>query len=86
MTDVIASKHFQDYFDTTSTSSIIGAINSTFSGGAVLGALFGGVIMDRFGRRKTIGIGAFICTIGAILQAAAYQYVLDYLPLTYLVD
>lgn len=78
MTDVIASKHFQNYFDTTSTSSIIGAINSTFSGGAVFGALFGGVIMDRFGRRKTIGIGAAICTVGAVLQAAAYQYVLSF--------
>uniref|UniRef100_A0A0D2XGZ5 Major facilitator superfamily (MFS) profile domain-containing protein n=1 Tax=Fusarium oxysporum (strain Fo5176) TaxID=660025 RepID=A0A0D2XGZ5_FUSOF len=73
MTDVIASKHFQNYFDTTSTSSIIGAINSTFSGGAVFGALFGGVIMDKYGRRKTIGIGAAICTVGGILQAAAYH-------------
>ncbi|WZH49005.1 general substrate transporter [Fusarium acuminatum] len=73
MTDVIASVHFQNYFDTTSTSSIIGAINSTFSGGAVFGALFGGVIMDRFGRRKTIGIGAAICTVGAVLQAASYH-------------
>ncbi|KAJ4005105.1 hypothetical protein NW766_011251 [Fusarium irregulare] len=73
MTDVIASKHFQNYFDTTSTSSIIGAINSTFSGGAVFGALFGGVIMDKFGRRKTIGIGALICTIGGVLQAASYH-------------
>lgn len=75
MTDVIASHHFQTFFDTTDTSSIVGAINSTFSGGAVFGALFGGVIMDKYGRRKTIGIGAFICTIGAIFQAAAYQYV-----------
>ncbi|KAF4966086.1 hypothetical protein FSARC_6212 [Fusarium sarcochroum] len=73
MTDVIDSKHFQTFFDTTTTSSIIGAINSTFSGGAVFGALFGGVIADKYGRRKTIGIGAFICTIGAVLQAAAYH-------------
>jgi hypothetical protein len=33
MTDVIASKNFLEYFNTTSTSAIIGAINSTFSGG-----------------------------------------------------
>lgn len=75
MTDVIASPHFLNTFNTTKTSSIVGAINSTFSGGAAFGALFGGVIMDKYGRRKTIGIGAFICTIGAILQAASYQYV-----------
>ena len=75
MTDVIASPHFQNYFDAAPTSPIVGAINSTFNGGAVFGALFGGVIMDKYGRRKTIGIGALICTIGGILQAAAYQYV-----------
>ncbi|KAF5021075.1 hypothetical protein F66182_6908 [Fusarium sp. NRRL 66182] len=73
MTDVIASKHFQSYFDTTAASSIVGAINSTFSGGAVFGALYGGVIMDKFGRRKTIGIGGAIATVGAILQAASYH-------------
>lgn len=33
MTDVIASPHFLDFFNTTKTSPIIGAINSTFSGG-----------------------------------------------------
>jgi MFS family permease len=76
MTDVIASHNFLTFFDTTKTSPTIGAINSTFSGGAVFGALFGGVIMDKYGRRRTIGIGAVICTVGAVLQAAAYQYVL----------
>ncbi len=75
MTDVIASKNFQNFFDTTDTSPIVGAINSTFSGGAVFGALFGGVIMDKYGRRRTIGVGALICTVGALLQAAAWQYV-----------
>lgn len=39
MTDVIASPNFLDYFDTTKTSSIIGAINSTFSGGGKYYAL-----------------------------------------------
>lgn len=33
MTDVIESKNFLAFFNTTQTSSIIGAINSTFSGG-----------------------------------------------------
>lgn len=33
MTDVIASANFLEYFRTTQTSAIIGAINSTFSGG-----------------------------------------------------
>lgn len=42
MTDVIASKNFLKYFNTTNTSAIIGAINSTFNGGAVFGSLMGG--------------------------------------------
>jgi hypothetical protein len=33
MTDVIESPNFLEYFHTTQTSAIIGAINSTFSGG-----------------------------------------------------
>ena len=71
MTNVIGSNNFLNYFNTNKTSAIIGAINSTFSGGAVFGALMGGLTMDRFGRKMTIQIGALICLVGAILQAAA---------------
>lgn len=71
MTDVIASPHFLKYFNTVKTSPTIGAINSTFSGGAVFGSLMGGFTMDRFGRKKTVQIGAFIAAVGAILQCAA---------------
>ena len=73
MTDVIASPNFLEFFETNKTSPIIGAINSTFNGGAVFGALFGGVIMDRYGRRKTIALGATIGALGGVFQAAAYQ-------------
>lgn len=71
MTDVIASKNFLDFFNTEVGTPIIGAINSTFSGGAVFGSLMGGLTMDRFGRRLTIMIGAAIAMVGAILQSAA---------------
>ncbi|PWY90202.1 general substrate transporter [Aspergillus heteromorphus CBS 117.55] len=71
MTDVIESPNFLKFFNTTQTSVIIGAINSTFSGGACIGSLQGGLTMDRFGRRFTIQMGAFICLVGAILQSSA---------------
>jgi len=71
MTDVIASKNFLAFFNTTSDSPIIGAINSTFNGGAVFGALQGGLTMDRYGRKITILMGALICLVGAILQCTA---------------
>lgn len=35
MTDVIESDNFLNFFNTTQTSAIIGAINSTFSGGGM---------------------------------------------------
>ena len=71
MTDVIQSKNFLAFFNTVPTSPIIGAINSTFSGGAVFGALMGGLVMDRFGRRATVQMGAVISVVGTILQSAA---------------
>lgn len=71
MTDVIQSPHFLNFFNTDPTSSIIGAINSVFSGGAVFGSLMGGWTMDKLGRRWTIQLGAVICLVGAILQTAA---------------
>ncbi|KAI9047420.1 hypothetical protein LZ554_008864 [Drepanopeziza brunnea f. sp. 'monogermtubi'] len=71
MTDVIASQNFLTFFHTDKGSPIIGAVNSTFNGGAVLGALQGGLTMDRFGRKITILMGSLICLVGAILQCAA---------------
>lgn len=38
---------------------------------AAIGSLQGGITMDRFGRKFTIQMGALICLVGAILQAAA---------------
>ncbi|KAJ5918416.1 hypothetical protein N7466_010408 [Penicillium verhagenii] len=71
MTDVIDSTNFLQSFHTTQTSAIIGAINSTYSGGAMIGAFQGGYTVDRFGRKITIQMGALICLVGATLQAAA---------------
>ncbi|EAT79159.1 hypothetical protein SNOG_13275 [Parastagonospora nodorum SN15] len=42
MTIVIKSPNFLDYFNTTTTSATIGAINATFSGGAFFGSLMQG--------------------------------------------
>ena len=39
MTIVIQSPHFLHFFNTNPESNIIGAINATFSGGAVFGSL-----------------------------------------------
>ncbi|KAF1835915.1 MFS sugar transporter-like protein [Decorospora gaudefroyi] len=71
MAIVIQSPHFLKFFDTDTTSSVIGAVNATFSGGAFFGSFMGGFTMDSLGRRKTIMIGAIINLIGALLQCTA---------------
>ena len=71
MTQVIGSNNFINFFNTTESSPILGAIVSTFAGGAVFGALSGGLTMDRVGRKGSIQIGALAAFVGAILQAAA---------------
>ncbi|KAJ3892908.1 general substrate transporter [Lentinula edodes] len=42
--------------------------------GCLSGALINLVLGDRFGRKRTIALGCFIMTIGAIIQAASYSY------------
>ncbi|WPH02755.1 MFS glucose transporter mfs1 [Acrodontium crateriforme] len=76
MTDVIASPNFLHYFQTTSSSSFVGAVNSTFSGGAVVGSLMGGLTMDRFGRKQTIQIASVFAILGAIIQCSAVNMVM----------
>lgn len=71
MTQVIGSNHFLNYFNTSKDSPILGAIVATFAGGAVFGALSGGLTMDRLGRKMSIQLGAAVAIIGAMLQAAA---------------
>ncbi|KAF2663155.1 general substrate transporter [Microthyrium microscopicum] len=71
MTDVIQSPNFLGFFRTEANEPIVGAIVAVFSGGAVFGALMGGETMDRIGRKMTVQMGAIICLVGAILQAAA---------------
>ena len=43
---------------------------------AAIGALMAGLTIDRFGRRRTIQLGALLATIGAILQSAAENLVM----------
>lgn len=42
-----------------------------------VGSLGAGQISDKWGRRYGMGIGSFICLVGAIFQAAAQS--VDYL-------
>ncbi|KAL4809817.1 general substrate transporter [Aspergillus unguis] len=52
-----------------------GAVIAAFQIGALAGALSTTFLSDRFGRRKTIFIGAIFTIIGQVLQVASYDLV-----------
>ncbi|KAK9234582.1 general substrate transporter [Lipomyces kononenkoae] len=57
----------------TLTSNQQELLTSITSGGAFVGALSAGFMLDRFGRRVAIGIGSIMFTIGSILQATSFS-------------
>ncbi|KAL1859674.1 hypothetical protein VTK73DRAFT_7511 [Phialemonium thermophilum] len=67
---VIAQQHFTTYFHPF-TSSIKGAVVSTFNAGAVFGVFFAAWSADYLGRKKTIAIAASIAVVAGIIQAAS---------------
>ncbi|KAK9483532.1 general substrate transporter [Lipomyces starkeyi] len=48
-------------------------LTSITSGGAFLGAVVAGCMLDRLGRKFVIAVGAVIFTVGSILQATAFS-------------
>ncbi|KAK7206019.1 hypothetical protein BZA70DRAFT_266363 [Myxozyma melibiosi] len=48
-------------------------LTSITSGGAFIGALCAGLMLDRFGRRFVIGLGAIFFTAGSVIQASSYS-------------
>jgi SP family myo-inositol transporter-like MFS transporter 13 len=50
-------------------------ITSITSGGALIGAIFAGLFADRFGRKLPLYLGCVLFSIGAILQAVAYDLI-----------
>jgi len=61
---------FQDYFS-VHPGSKQGLIAASYVIGNMVGSLGAGQIPDKWGRKYGMGIGSFICLIGAIVQTAA---------------
>jgi MFS family permease len=55
----------------TPSSSQTGGIVSSFTGGAILGALSVSWLPDMYGRKMTVFIGAVISVFGCALQGGA---------------
>ncbi|KAI0472713.1 general substrate transporter [Xylariaceae sp. FL0804] len=52
-------------------ANLQGGIVAAMPGGSFLGALFSGYLSDRYGRKKTIQIGAIIWVVGSIIVCAS---------------
>jgi MFS family permease len=70
ISSTIVQPHFEAYMGTP-TSSQTGGIVSSFTGGAIPGALSVAWLPDKLGRRKTVFIGACISVLGCALQGGA---------------
>jgi MFS family permease len=66
----LAQKTFLPYFNNPSPN-LLGAIVSTYSGGAGIGNIAGGYLGDKLGRKGTIWLASTLALIAGVLQTAA---------------
>ncbi|PFH58077.1 hypothetical protein XA68_14196 [Ophiocordyceps unilateralis] len=71
MGGLVDSPAFNSTFDSPQPK-MIGLIVAIFEIGCFLGSITAAIFGERLGRRRTIGHGCCIMTVGAVLQAAAY--------------
>lgn len=48
-------------------------VTSLTSGGALCGAVFAGLVADKYGRKMPIWVACILFVIGTVLQTAAYH-------------
>ncbi|KAI1353501.1 putative sugar transporter [Xylaria sp. FL0043] len=70
---VLVSPDFLNLFPEINNGTISGAVTSSFFLGAFVGALAAFILGDKLGRKKTIIAGHVLNTVGASLQASAYN-------------
>ncbi|KAH9838332.1 general substrate transporter [Rhodofomes roseus] len=69
---VITFSQFEDFVhDPAKYSSLSGAVVSTFTGGCFFGCMIAGWTSDKFGRKRSIQLGALIDLWGCAMQAGA---------------
>lgn len=67
MSGIVTERSFVQYFDDP-TRAQIGTMVAILEIGALLSSLAVGHISDKFGRRKTIVLGAFVFVVGGFIQ------------------
>ncbi|KAI0750132.1 general substrate transporter [Daedaleopsis nitida] len=72
---VITFQSFKDFIgSSTNYDSLSGAVVSTFTGGCFFGAAAAGWTNDRFGRQRTVQLGALVSLWGCAMQAGANTF------------
>ncbi|KAG7123113.1 Lactose permease like protein [Verticillium longisporum] len=71
MSAINAMEPFQDRFKIGKTGTLNGATFSIYTVGSIIGSLGCGYIMDRWGRRAGMFIGAANIILGSVLQATS---------------
>ncbi|EMD33912.1 hypothetical protein CERSUDRAFT_117444 [Gelatoporia subvermispora B] len=75
ISSVITFPHFMSFVNNPGNyASLSGAVVSTFTGGCFFGAATGGWSNDRFGRKRTIQIGAVFALWGCAMQSGANNF------------
>ncbi|RYP22215.1 hypothetical protein DL767_009095 [Monosporascus sp. MG133] len=72
MGSINAMDQFHEHFDVGRTGPKIGLVTAIYTAGHVCGAFFAGWVLDVFGRKKGMALGASFIIIGSIVQATSH--------------
>ncbi|KAH9856650.1 general substrate transporter [Lenzites betulinus] len=75
ISSVITFSEFKGFVNNASNyDSLSGAVVSTFTGGCFFGAAGAGWVNDKYGRKRTVQLGALIALWGCAMQAGANNF------------
>lgn len=75
ISSVITFDHFKSFVNNPGNyDSLSGAVVSTFTGGCFFGAALAGWTNDRFGRKRSIQLGAAVALWGCAMQSGANNF------------
>ncbi|KAM0326714.1 hypothetical protein ACHAQA_006587 [Verticillium albo-atrum] len=74
---IFSTAQAQQYFtfQFAPDSATLGGIISVYTAGGAIGCLLSGPIGNRWGRKRTMQIGAVVATIGTAMQTAAFEVI-----------
>lgn len=71
MSSINAMKQWHDFFDIDYTGSQLGLVMAIYTGGTTTGSVFSGFLIDTFGRRMGMAVGAGFIIVGSVVQASS---------------